>query len=42
MATLKILAGSDRPTAILASSDMVALGVLRAANEMGFSVPGDV
>ena len=30
-ATLEILADSDRPTAILASSDMVALGVLRAA-----------
>ncbi|ABD56008.1 LacI family DNA-binding transcriptional regulator [Jannaschia sp. CCS1] len=32
----------DRPTAIAAASDQMAIGVLRAANDMGLSVPGDV
>lgn len=31
-----------RPTAVLCYSDMLALGVLRAARELGLGVPGDV
>ena len=31
-----------RPTAILAMSDAMAVGVLRAARELGLSVPGDL
>ena len=31
-----------RPTAVFAASDMMALGVIRAARELGLSVPGDV
>jgi len=32
----------DRPTAIFAGSDYTALGVMRAAAELGLSVPGDL
>ncbi len=32
----------QRPTAIFAGSDVQAIGVLRAAQELGVSVPGDV
>lgn len=41
-ATRDLLASGDRPTAICASSDMVALGVLRALHERGLDVPRDV
>ena len=37
-----LLARHPRPTAILAQSDQVALGVLEAARKMGLSVPGDL
>ncbi|WP_125773159.1 LacI family DNA-binding transcriptional regulator [Antribacter gilvus] len=37
-----LLSGPDRPTAIFAGSDMQALGVLRAARELGLRVPQDV
>jgi len=37
-----LLSRADRPTAIFAGSDMQAMGVLRAAQELGLSVPGDV
>lgn len=38
-----ILARSDaRPTAVIAQSDLLAAGVVRAAEELGLSVPGDV
>jgi LacI family transcriptional regulator len=37
-----LLALPDRPTAIFASSDDMALGCLAAADEAGLSVPGDV
>lgn len=40
--TRELLASGDRPTAICASSDMVALGVLRAVHELGLDVPGDI
>ncbi|GAB2453862.1 LacI family DNA-binding transcriptional regulator [Xylanimonas ulmi] len=39
---LLMLPERERPTAIFAGSDMQALGVLRAAQELGVSVPGDV
>jgi LacI family transcriptional regulator len=41
-ATSQLLASGNRPTAICASSDMVAMGVLRALHEHGLVVPGDV
>ncbi|MAQ93698.1 MAG: LacI family transcriptional regulator [Rhodothermaceae bacterium] len=34
--------GGDRPTAITCFNDLVAIGALRALNELGLSVPGDV
>ncbi|MCL1872189.1 MAG: LacI family transcriptional regulator [Promicromonosporaceae bacterium] len=37
-----LLARPDRPTAIFAGSDMAALGVLRAAHELGVNVPRDL
>lgn len=39
---LRMLSGPDRPTAIFAGSDMQALGVLRAAHELGLSVPREL
>lgn len=33
---------TSRPTAVLAQSDLLAAGVIRAAEEAGLSVPGDV
>ena len=41
-ATLKLLDSPDRPTAIFASSDLLAVGALRAIHEAGLSVPGDI
>ncbi len=37
-----LLSAPNRPTAVFASSDTQALGVLSAAHELGLSVPGDV
>jgi DNA-binding LacI/PurR family transcriptional regulator len=37
-----LLDRADRPTAILALTDVLALGVLEAAAERGLAVPGDV
>jgi LacI family transcriptional regulator len=34
--------GSDRPTAIFAGADFAALGVLRAASELGLRIPADL
>jgi DNA-binding LacI/PurR family transcriptional regulator len=42
LAGAKLLDRADRPTAILAISDVVALGVLDAAAERGIAVPGDL
>lgn len=41
-ATLHILRGPDRPTALFAASDAQAMGVLEAARQRGLSVPGDL
>jgi LacI family transcriptional regulator len=41
-AAQRLLALDERPTAIFAASDMMAIGVIRAAAEAGLSVPGDV
>lgn len=38
----RLLASNNRPTAIFASSDMQAIGVLRAIREAGLSVPEDI
>lgn len=37
-----ILAADDRPTAVMAQSDLLAAGVLRAAEESGLRVPEDI
>jgi LacI family transcriptional regulator len=39
---MALLERPDRPTAIFASSDMQALGALRAARRLGLDVPGDL
>ncbi|WP_440902812.1 LacI family DNA-binding transcriptional regulator [Actinosynnema sp.] len=39
---MDLLTRPDRPTAIFAGSDFQALGVMRAAGELGLSVPGDL
>ena len=39
---MALLSRPDRPTAIFAGSDMQALGVLRAARELGLRVPEDL
>jgi LacI family transcriptional regulator len=36
------LVGDERPTGILCSSLLLALGVVRAANDLGLSLPGDL
>jgi LacI family transcriptional regulator len=41
-AAREILTLPDRPTAIVGSSDRVALSVIEIAEEMGLSVPGDL
>ncbi|MFC6093090.1 substrate-binding domain-containing protein [Saccharothrix lopnurensis] len=39
---LELLGRPDRPTAVFAGSDYQALGVMRAAHELGLSVPDDL
>jgi len=41
-AAQRLLAADPRPTAILAASDVLALGVLEAAATAGIAVPGDL
>jgi LacI family transcriptional regulator len=41
-AAQRLLALEERPTAIVAASDMMALGVIRAAADIGLTVPTDV
>jgi len=38
----KLLSSAPRPTAIFASNDPMAMGVLSAAHEMGLHVPGEL
>lgn len=38
----RLIAGEERPTAIFAASDYIALGVLKLFTERGISVPGDM
>ena len=38
----KLMARTDRPTAVLCGNDVLATGALTAAREMGIDVPGDV
>jgi DNA-binding LacI/PurR family transcriptional regulator len=38
----ELLALETPPTAIIAQSDLLAVGIIRAAEELGLSVPGDV
>jgi LacI family transcriptional regulator len=39
---VELLAGADRPTAILCMSDSIAYGVYAACAELELSIPGDV
>ncbi len=39
---LRVLGGSDRPTAIFAANDLSAVGALAAADELGLRVPDDL
>lgn len=39
---LKVLDAADRPTAIFAGNDLIAIGVLQAAKEKGMTVPDDL
>jgi len=41
-ATKELLSLENRPTAVFASSDLLAAGALRAAHDLGLAVPGDV
>lgn len=41
-AATRLLGVRDRPTAVVAMSDLVALGALSAADALGLDVPGDV
>jgi DNA-binding LacI/PurR family transcriptional regulator len=41
-AGLAVLDGPDRPTAVVAQSDLLAVGVIRAAEQLALRVPGDV
>ncbi|WP_369135733.1 LacI family DNA-binding transcriptional regulator [Modestobacter sp. I12A-02662] len=41
-AARELLAGPDRPTGVFASTDQLALGVVRAARALGLAVPGDL
>ena len=41
-AGLRLLSRRDRPTAVFAGNDLQALGLYRAARELGLDIPGDV
>lgn len=39
---MRLLAASERPTAVLASDDVLAFGAMRAAGELGYRLPDDM
>ncbi len=39
---MRLLSLPDRPTAVFATSDTLAIGVLEAAQEMGLQIPEDL
>ncbi|MFC7335645.1 LacI family DNA-binding transcriptional regulator [Haloferula chungangensis] len=39
---LRVLAGENRPTAVVALNDFTAVGIMRAATELKLSIPGDL
>ncbi|MBZ0282057.1 MAG: LacI family transcriptional regulator [Anaerolineae bacterium] len=41
-AAYTLLSEPDRPTALLVINDMLAVAVIRAANDLGLTVPGDI
>lgn len=41
-AGLALLGAADRPTAVIAQSDLLAVGVIRAAEQLGLAVPADL
>jgi LacI family transcriptional regulator len=41
-AMTELLSLRDRPTAVLTANDLTAIGGMRAAMKMGFSIPGDL
>jgi LacI family transcriptional regulator len=41
-AAYSLLSEPDRPTALLVINDMLAVAVIRAANDLGLNVPGDI
>ncbi len=38
----ELLAGQERPTALFSANDQMAFGVIKAARELGLTVPGDL
>jgi DNA-binding LacI/PurR family transcriptional regulator len=38
----RLLNGSSPPTAVLAANDLMAIGAMKAIQERGFSIPGDI
>lgn len=38
----QLLSGAERPTAIIAADDLLAVGVAKAAAELGLAIPGDL
>ncbi len=42
MAMMQLLAGNDRPTACFIANDMMAMGALSAAGELGFRIPDEI
>lgn len=41
-AAVPLLGRADRPHAIIAANDLIGIGVMRAAEDLGLSVPGDL
>ncbi|MGW9628812.1 LacI family DNA-binding transcriptional regulator [Microbacterium sp. NPDC055521] len=41
-AAIPLLRSDDRPQAVVAANDLIGVGVLRAAEDLGLSVPGDL